>query len=343
MSRALLTLIAVFALCLTALSAAAQAGANDPEIVFDPPLSVTIRQTNGAPARGEILSMNEKDLLLRAVSGKEVRIKLERVRSIKTSGETFEYWPSDETFMELCQRVDKLPGATLMGNIAEPTRRGRTPRAVPNRNGAAASNDEDPDDRRGMKKPQGRAAVTPSGDDILAKGRSSLNGLHGRRQDEAESEQEKKQPANGTAGSRNRRQQNDESTADNDQSDSDQGDNGQGDSVAVAGTIYFCSHCEKELPLSFRSGSKCPHCGQIAVFEDESASTAALATHAPAKNPFAAGGPATTPAAAPPAAAPVAAAPAAGGGMGLADVPMVAKIGIFLGLLVVGWFLLNRR
>jgi hypothetical protein len=336
MSRALLTLIAVFALCLTALSAIAQAGANDPEIVFDPPLSVTIRQTNGAPARGEILSMNEKDLLLRAVSGKEVRIKLERVRSIKTSGETFEYWPSDETFMELCQRVDKVPGATLMGEVAQP-KRGRT-RATPNRNGAVANDNDDPDDKRGMKRPQGQAAITPSGDDILAKGRSSLSGLHGRRQDEAEADLEKKQQANGNAGSRNRRQQDDESTADNDQAESD-----QSDSTASAGTIYFCSHCEKELPLSFRSGSKCPHCGEIAVFEDESASSAALATPAPAKNPFAAGGPATTPAAAPVAAAPVAAAPAAGGGMGLADVPLVAKIGIFLGLLVVGWFLLNRR
>jgi hypothetical protein len=37
-----------------------------------------------------------------------------------------------------------------------------------------------------------------------------------------------------------------------------------------------------------------------------------------------------------------AAAPAAGGG-GLADVPLIAKIGVFAAFLIVGWFLLNRR
>jgi hypothetical protein len=329
MNRASFTLTAVSALCLMVLSAAAQAAANDPEIVFDPPLSVTIRQTNGAPARGEILSMTGKELLLKAINGKEVRIKLERVRSIKTSNESFEYWPSDEPFTELCQRVDKVPGATLMGDIARPKTGRSTQRAAPKRSEPADAEEED-SDRPGLKK-KPRLAL-PSADEIEESRPSLKIGSRDRGDDEdaqAEDKTDKRGPT------RSRREA-DEATADDD----------QGDAPKAGGTVYLCSHCEKELPLAFLSGDACPHCGKIAVFEEESASTAALADAAPNKNPFATGGPATTPApvhtpVATPAA--VAPAPATGGGMTLADVPLAAKIGIFLGFVVIGWFVLNRR
>lgn len=334
MSRAHLTLVAVFALCLAAIPASAQAGADDPEIVFDPPLNVNIRQTNGVAARGEILSMNDKELLLRSVSKKEVRIKLERVRSIKTSNETFEYWPGDESFSDLCARADEVPGAKLMGD-GPPSKTGRSTRpAVPDRDD---EEEVDPGDQRGGKAGPRPSGANASGSDILKPGRPGKSPRGNRDDDLQAAHQEIERGGQKTSGGKTGSARA-EVEAESDTTD---------DEPQPGTTIYSCSHCEKELPLSFSSGDACPHCGKVAVFEEESAEGAALKDPPrPVQNPFAAGGQASTPAAAP-AAVPVAAAPVtaapASGGMGLSDMPMLAKVGIFAAFLVVGWFLLNRR
>jgi len=338
MNRALLTLIAIVAL--TVASHPASAGADDPELVFDPPLSVNIRQTNGVAARGDILSMNDKELLLKSVSGKEVRIKLERIRSIKNTSETFEYWPGKESFEDLCARVDEVPGAKLMGDKA-PAKTGRR---------TVSSRDEDEgvdsDDQRG------RRNGTPNGGGILDKGRPALGSgaAHGRKADEIEAANRAAHQAIERAGpriatrpepSKKQKPANVEDATDEPAEPAEPAKEPEpGD------TILLCSHCEKELPLAFQSGDACPHCGKVAVFEHESAESAAEQLPEPEKeDPFKPRGAVTTPAPVPapvPIANASAAAPAAGGG-GLADVPLIAKIGVFAAFLIVGWFLLNRR
>jgi hypothetical protein len=328
MSRALLTFVAVSAASLGLLSSPSDAGANDPEIVFNPPLTVNIRQTNGAPARGELLSVNDKEVLLRIVSGKEVRMKLERVRSIKNSTSTFEFRPADETFDELCRRIDEVPGAKLMGEL-----RG-VRRSTQNRPATTESSSEDPHDRRGTLKNQ---ASPFQAQEVLGKGRLGPNGLPTKpRKDEEEA------PVQSSV-----------QIAQNEGKPSPTSDaEAEPDEPPVPGsTIYLCSNCEKELPLSFVSGDACPHCGKVAVFADEAADNAAngpATVSAPGQNPFATGGPATVPTvpvvptAVEP--VPVSAPPAAGGGgMGLADIPLLGKVGIFAGFVILGWFVLQRR
>jgi len=329
MNRAILTLIALQVACLVASAAAAQAGANDPEIVFDPPLTVTIRQTNGAPARGDVLSMNEQDLLLRTVGGKDVRIKLERIRSIKTANESFEFWPADESFTDLCGRVDAVPGATLMGDVAKPAPARGARRSTQNR--TAPVDEDDPEVRRERRQAARDASPKIGSGDILAKGRPGLEKLQAAKRGDDPEQQAATRPG--------RDRQNDERGAD--ESPADEAPN-QDETPASGTTIYSCSHCQEDLPLSFNSGDACPHCGKLVVHEHESAETAAEDTVVTRDDPFKSNVPATTPAPVP-VAAPAAVAPVAGGGMGLADMPLIAKVGIFAGFLIVGWLVLQRR
>jgi hypothetical protein len=122
------------------------------------------------------------------------------------------------------------------------------------------------------------------------------------------------------------------------------------DSTGAPGTeILICSNCNEELPAGFVSGDACPHCGKVATYEVEESNPFAAGGGASAapQNPFAAPGgvpptaamPAVMPAAPPPAAA----APAGGQGMSMADIPLIGKLGIFAGFVIVGWLILQRR
>src|SRR5262245_30395332 len=84
--------------------------AADAEIAFEPPRIVAVRQTNGAPARGHLLRITENDLWLRVVNGTEVRLKLDRVRSVKASDQSLEFWPGSESFYDFATRLKKSEG-----------------------------------------------------------------------------------------------------------------------------------------------------------------------------------------------------------------------------------------
>lgn len=316
MRRTLGNLCATGALSLITLCAAVCAAADKRELTFDPPLTVSIRQTNGAIARGTLLNVTEQELLLRAVNGKDVTFKLDRIRFVKTSNDTFEYWPNKETFAELCQRADEVPNATL-SDPAAPAGRGA-------RRGNAVQRDEpDPADLRGERTPLARPGTAPTGNDILAPGRVGVAPGATRQQVRAAAADSKRQPPR-------RDPPQDETPPPT--------DDAADDPPAPGSAVYSCSNCMRDLPATVRSGQECPHCGEIIVFDEDSAESAA--TRDPTGDPFVAAGPATIPAPAPPV---VAAAQPAAGGLSISEVPLLAKIGIFVGLLALGWIILQRR
>lgn len=309
MRRTIGKLCALGALSLVTLCAAVCAAADKSELAFDPPLSVSIRQTNGLTARGKLLTVTEQELVLRAVNGKEVKFKLDRIRFVKNTDETFEYWPNKEKFSELCKRVDEVPDATL-NNAAHLARRDGRPQRSPQ---------PDPADVRGESTRRTRPAIASSENDLRAPGGVDESpGAGGPRVQNAADAQQ--QPAR-----RNFSADDTPLTTDD-----------VADPPARGSVIYSCSNCTQDLPATIRSGDSCPHCGEIAVFEEDSAELAA--TVDPRGDPFAAAGPPTVPVS-------VAhvAAPQPTGGLSIAEMPFIAKIGIFAGFLFLGWILLQRR
>jgi hypothetical protein len=292
------------------------AAAADAEIVFDPPKAVVVRQRNGAPARGDLLRIDSEKLHLRALNGDEVQIKLERVRSVKTPDEAFEFWPEQETFEELAGRINTISGAKLNGKV--PTSAARGDSTPPRQRGASraarkheerAGNDSDARDEDGRGPFGLQAPVTPQSDDpALVVRTDSARPAPARASETAEST-----------------------------------DDTASDAEPAPGTeILVCSNCEKDLPAGFVSGGRCPHCDRVAIFDTGDANPfAASQGSATGHDPFAATG---APAAAIPAsaAAAVAATPAADDG-GMAGIPLYGKIGIFAAFLVVGWLILQRR
>src|SRR5262245_8615037 len=88
------------------------AQAADAEIAFEPPKVVAVRQSNGAPARGHLLRITENDLWLKVLNGSELRLKLERVRSVKSPDQTLEFWPGSESFYDFATRMKQSQGVT---------------------------------------------------------------------------------------------------------------------------------------------------------------------------------------------------------------------------------------
>ncbi|MBL8850859.1 MAG: hypothetical protein JNG89_14355 [Planctomycetaceae bacterium] len=291
----------------------------DAEIVFDPPKAVVVRQTNGAPARGDLLRIDNAELHLRALNGNEVQFKLERVRSVKTADETFEFWPSQETFEELAGRINTIGGAKLTGRVPKSAANDESETPPQGRGRAARKHQQNVGDDNVPRDEDGRG---PFGIQVPATNPADSDQTPVTRADNARPATDAEpEPAEST----------DEPAVD-----------------PEAGTeILVCSNCQKDLPTGFASGDKCPHCNKVAVFDTGDVNPfAATGSSAPAQNPFAANG-AAPPAAAIPAAAPAAAAAAPvtadAEGSGLAEIPLYGKIGIFAAFLVVGWLILQRR
>lgn len=304
----------------------------DPEVVFEPPKAVVVRQSNGLPARGELLRMNADTLWLRALNGKEVRLKLENVRSIKSSDESFEYRPGEETFGELSQRIGSVSGASLNGSVAA-SPRGTSRRTQTNSPKLVNPGQMDPDARKEAR----RAARVAQANPVGGAGRDGNSPvvpplrLGGGGSDDPASDRANESPGDPAVSA------NDAVRATSPAAGS------------AAGTeVLLCSECEQELPAGFTGGA-CPHCGKQLAFEDTGPTNPfEVPTGAPGRpaNPFATNSaPTTPPTAAMPALQPAAAAPAPAPGepAGLSNMPLIAKVGIFAGFVIGGWFLLMRR
>jgi len=312
-----------------------QTNAADPEIVFDPPKTVVVRQTNGRPARGELLRLNEDALWLRVLDGTEVKLKLDKVRSVKTSDESFEFWPAQEDFSGLAQRIGTVSGAKLNGKVA------RRASAVSNRKSPGGKStdigqidQDDPDERRHLRRKQRMQMENPA---TVGNRRPILNLPPAKNLANAATVDEPARTEEHAQISRSDDESNEpEETAD----DSD---------ATGAGSIevLVCSNCEKDLPAGFKSGSQCPHCGKVAVFEQVAVGNPFAVQGGggqASQNPFAAsGGTLPAPAATVPLVQPVAAAPTNAPAMSLEGMPLIAKVGIFAGFVVLGWFILQRR
>lgn len=116
--------------------------------------------------------------------------------------------------------------------------------------------------------------------------------------------------------------------------------------------VLFCGNCGRRLPLSIKNGDVCPHCGLVLYnLPGRTQSGARPAGAGGHRNPGSDVSaypdvPGNQPAAANSGTAP---GTAAGGGQvtaqgfSLSDVPVWAQVGFFVGLLAVGWLLLQRR
>ena len=312
-------------LMLCGLASDSHVSAADTEITFDPPPTVVVRKTDGRSARGRLLSITADQVRLRLVRGDEIELELDEVRRIggstssrlgrRTTGQ-FEYIPSLESFDELVNRVSRIPNSLVVGGRPTVRRSQSQPPSSPN-------TDSDDD---GKRSPFARgqnarpAPVEPRRYQVeTPPNTGSPLGNSGTNAKETDVDEEAPPVTNGVS------------------------------------EIYVCSHCEHDLPAGFQSGGKCPHCGWVALFEEESAELAANDPIAkPTTNPFApqAGGgrevrqqPAAdrggrlNVAAAAQNPAPAAKAPP----FSFANMPTIAKVGIFLGFIVVGWFILQRR
>lgn len=287
--------------CLIAAVCAGQQPATQPQIVFDPPKPVVVRQTNGTTARGKLLRITAEEVVIRTLSGTEVALEIERVRSVKTSDGALEYLPSKESYDELAQRFAKPRRAHPQSAAAGKGPIGpNSPEAQPfpfaGRESTDATNKTDP------QSPPGRQAPVDS-----------------------------IPPSEGTG------ETSSAAAASDDRGPSNDG----GDEL----TVLICSQCNKELPSSIRSGDTCPHCGTVVVYDD-GAPAAALdlgATGYP--DPGATGFPAAPagPNAPTPAQRPASGTTTVVSDGGLANLSLPLKVGIFVGILALGWLLLQRR
>jgi hypothetical protein len=317
--------LAGFVLFAIACGLPSAAVAEEPEIAFDPPLAVVIRKTDGTSARGRLLRLDAEQATLRILNGSEIELPIDRVRLIQASGGaagTFEYRPADEAFEDLAARSGSVPGAKVSGAVARSVARtGNGAGARQANRRSAIGNSDDDDDRRGFRV---REPVRPR-DEKTQTGDAGPN------------------PAN-PFGNLGRMTPN--VPAVNDPA-ANEPTGEEPDATPAPGTVILvCSNCEKDLPAGFRSGSACPHCGEIAVFEEESAQLAANDAAASPQNPFAAPGGGAAPApVAPVTPAPARQNPVATGGQGfsMSNMPLIAKVGIFAAFVVVGWLVLQRR
>lgn len=317
------------ALCLLTCGLAADSAAlaAEREIVFEPPPSVTVRKTDGTSARGRLLGINEDEIKLRILNGSEIELELERVRvirggsrgkSTRRSAGQFEFQPTVETFDDLVQRIRSIPNAKLsgdarrvVGSAATPQFRSR-PNAPSTSAGSGKGDDEDDGDARGLK--LGRHSARPA---------------------------EVEKPEAGS-----RRRNNNPFVVAGDPPTDAVDDDEPASPIAVI-EIFSCPDCGNDLPAGFRSGGKCPNCGQTLVDADDAPDSAVKDPAARPKNPFDDPG-----GAAPredrmvaPAGARRDQAPAAAEAteFSFSNMPLIAEIGIFVGFIAAGWFVLQRR
>lgn len=281
------------------------------QITFSPPTSASIRQTNGVRRTGKIVSISRESMVYQVGrDNTEVTVEIDDIQRVNTLDNEFTYEPEKEDFDRLkikARRISYLRVETVQTYVPPPE--GFEPTDPP------AVTDPPP--------PIDPAVVSPA----------------------ATSTQPEMRPEGDPAGDT----VNPAETVDP-------------PPVASVDTIpdhdpqpgeliLFCSDCQNRLPLSIKNGDRCPHCNIVLWNVGPSGSGG---TSAQGRGPHNGGGPGPGTAAFPtvngePAGDGSAPPPAEGGGQvvargtSLSDVPLWMQIGFFVGILIVGWVVFQRR
>ena len=280
--------------------------AAEPEIVFDPPPSIVVRKTNGSAARGSLLGIDAKRVRLRIVDGTEIKLELSDVRLILAS----------RAGRRVVGRFEFRPAAETLEELARRIRR------IP---GAKLIRDFDGDDDNAVPRDHHGGARAPSESGQAA---------------EYPKQNQQFRPNAARPAAEKHSERTDGRSKDDSIAPSG---NAAQDTTAVeapagADGISICSNCQHELPATVRSGHRCPNCGQL--LEEESPPVAAQEPPVTTpQNPFA-----------PPNSVPAlktapAQSPTSGTvrKMSLDNIPPLAKLGIFAGFILLGWWVIGRR
>lgn len=296
--------IATFAVMVSA-ALAQDAPRRVQQVTFSPPKEVSIRQKTGPSRTFSLISLTEEVATIRTSAGKDVEIEMSRIKSIRTRDGDFDFSPEDEAFASLVRRAGRITGVTVETvEVLDPIER-------------FAPGEEIPDDPVPQPRNSDPSPAIVRNDDT----------------NPGPADPDRPRPVIVATP---------ESTTD---VQPEMTPEDAGDSPAPGTTILTCATCGRELPAGVRDGDKCPHCG--IVFWSRAP---VPASGTPGTNntgyPEASGYPTasgTPDAAAAPATAPPSNVTTSSGGLNLETVPMWMKVGFFVGLIAIGWLLLQRR
>ena len=273
------------------------------QVTFSPPKEVSIRQKTGPSRTFSLISLTEEVATIRTSAGKDVEIEMSRIKSIRTRDGDFDFSPGDEAFASLVRRAGRITGVTV--ETVE----------VLDPIERFAPGEEIPDD------PVPQPRTTDPSPAIV------------RNDDTTPGPAEPVRPSLTIVKPETTTDEPPEMTPED-----------SGDVPPPGATIYTCATCGRELPAGVGDGDKCPHCGIVFWSRAPVPAVAANAAGADtAGYPEATGYP--TASGAPEAAAttPPSNVTTSSGGLNLDTVPMWMKVGFFVGLIAIGWLLLQRR
>jgi hypothetical protein len=288
------------------------------QVTLSPAKDASIRQKSGPARTFTLISLTEDSIKVRTSAGKEIEIEMDKIQTIRTRDGEFDYSPGEETFASLLRRATRINGVMVETvDVYDPIER-------------IAPGEEEDDEER--PRPVNRNQSGPeeaNGEDTTPAGSNDPD------------------PPAFTEETTGTQENTTEPAHSEEPVDPDMTASNVDDAAAPAPgtTIYTCANCGNELAVRFKDGDKCPHCGIVFWSSGSPAATASNSggnggNNAAGGYPEASGYPAST--ATTPTGAPSATAPGTSINS-LGDVPMWMKVGFFVGLLVIGWLLLQRR
>jgi hypothetical protein len=276
------------------------------QVTLSPAKDASIRQKSGPARTFTLISLTEESVKIRTAAGKEIEIEMDKIQTIRTRDGQFDYSPGEETFASLLRRAARISGVVVETvDVYDPIER--------------IAPGEEERRRPGNENPAESEEATEE---------ESPTEIGSNEPDPPVSTQESTAPPVVS-----------EEPAD----PAIIASNTHDTEPATAGaTIYTCANCGNDLAIGFKDGDKCPHCG--IVFWSAGPPAAAVSNNGgnteAGAYPDATGYPTST--ATTPAGGPISGTPGAST-VSLSEVPMWMKVGFFVGLLVIGWLLLQRR
>jgi hypothetical protein len=279
------------------------------QVTLSPPKDASIRQKSGPARTFTLISLTEENVKVRTSAGKEIEIEMDKIQTIRTRDGEFDYSPGEETFASLLRRATRINGVAVETvDVYDPIER-------------IAPGEEEEEEER----PRPTIRTQPEPEDVAADDPPSFTN-------------------NDTDDPPPIAVENATTPEEVDEPEMTITASGHTEDPAPGTTIYTCATCGNELPAGLRDGDKCPHCGIVFWSKGPPAATVSNTGNSGGNSgayPEASGGyPTST--ATNPAGAPITTTPTASSGS-FADVPMWMKVGFFVGLLVIGWLLLQRR
>jgi hypothetical protein len=277
------------------------------QVTLSPPKDASIRQKSGPARTFTLISLTEESIKIRTSAGKEIEIEMDKIQTIRTRDGEFDYSPGEETFASLLRRAARINGVSVETvDVYDPIER------------IAPGEEEQP---RPVNRNQPETPVVANDDPPAANDTNPP-------------------PPSTTAHSATPPAITDVPVG----PEMTPAESGHTATPRPGSTIYTCASCGHDLPAGLKDGDKCPHCGIVFWSSGAPAATASNngGNGGTGGYPDAVGYPSST--ATTPAGAPTTTTPGTSpNNFNVADAPMWMKVGFFVGLLVIGWLLIQRR